>query len=118
MNSFKPDPKDCLDIILTDIQLHTQKKRNPNSFGRQFVKAVHGSKERRAYSNLKSPGEYGRISDLIMPAGMDQLYDLARKKGKKYIRFFGFKDGLRVDLGPDAKEKIDSIIKKHLQNKK
>lgn len=112
---FKPDPKDCFDVILDDIQLHTQKKRKPNSLGKQVAKAVHGSKTNRSYSNSITTDEKTKTVSLTMNLGMEHLYDLARKQGKKYIRFFVKKDGMPVALGNDAVEKLLADSKKYLK---
>ncbi|MCL4354842.1 MAG: hypothetical protein M1607_03365 [Patescibacteria group bacterium] len=111
MDNFKPDPKDCLDIILTDIQLHTQKMRKPHSLGRQYAKVVQSGKDGgRAYSNdIKINNRTGVLS---VPLGMEHLYDLARKKGKKYIRFLAPKDGPVILPGKDTVEKLQSIKKR------
>lgn len=112
MDSFKPDPKDCLDIILTDIQLHTQKIRKPHSLGRQCAKTINGSKNRRAYSNNIKIDEKSQTVTLSMSLGMEHLHDLARKQGKKYIRFFTREHGLPIFLGQDTVEKLESIDKR------
>ena len=92
---------DCLDIFLTNIQLHSQKVRKPNSLGRQYVKSVRARKAvGRAYSNnmmLKPRG-----GSLSIDLGMEQLYELARQKGKKYVRIFAQKGGLPIYLGKDS----------------
>lgn len=106
MNSIQPDPKDCLDIFLTDIQLHVQKVRNPNPLGRQYVKALHGSKQRRAYSNsVKFDGKKRTIT-LTLDLREEHLYEHAKKLGKKYIRYFIKKDGIPLYLGSDTIEKL------------
>ncbi len=83
MNPLNVNPKDCLDIMLTDIQLHTQKMRNPNSLGRQVAKVVHAKKKSgRAYSNNLKIDKKGGI--LSLDIGMqDYLFKLAQQKGKK-----------------------------------
>ena len=115
MNDFKPNPKECLNIVLTDVQLHSQIKRKPNSLGRQYVKAIHGSKINRAYSDSVSTNDKTKTVSLTMDLGMKHLYDLARKQGKKYIRFFVKKNGMPVALGNDAVEKLLADSKKHLK---
>lgn len=115
MYNSKIDPKDCLDIILTDIQLHVLKVRNPNSLGKQYVKAVHGSKVRRAYSNSVKPDSKNKSMELSIDLGMESLFELGRQKGKKYIRFFAKKDGLPVALGKDVMEKFQAYQKKHIK---
>jgi hypothetical protein len=111
---LKVYPNECLDVVLTDIQLHASKVRNPSSIGRQYVKAIHGSRSHRAYSNdIKTDGK-DKIS-LSANLGMEQLYDLARKRGKKYVRIFAGKDGLPVYLGQDSVEKLESLMKKILR---
>lgn len=108
------DSKNCLDILLTNIQLHSQKARKPNSLGRQYVKTVRAKKTNgRAYSNdLMLSAKGGSLS---IGLGMEQLYELARQKGKKYVRIFAQKDGLQIYLGKDTIEKIESLKRKHLQ---
>ncbi len=115
MTNFKLDQKNCLDIILTDIQLHSQKKRNPNPLGRQVSKAMHGSKVNRAYSN--SITTKNKNINLSINLGMEYFYNLARKEGKKYIRFFIKKNGLPVKIGKDAIEKLIANSKKYLKKK-
>lgn len=115
MNSLNVDPKDCLDIILTDIQLHSQKVRKPNSFGRQVAKVVHAKKKRgRAFSNNLKVDNKGGISSFDI--GMQEyLFKLARQKGKKYVRILTPKEGLNVYLGQDAIERISALQKRVLQ---
>lgn len=115
MAKISPDPKDCLDIVIKDLQLHAQKARNPNSLGRQIAKTVNSRKaEGRAYANdIEAAGEGMKLS---VPIEMEKLYDLARKQGKKYVRFFILKNSTHVKLGEDA---IKSLLsKKNLQNTK
>lgn len=115
MNNIKPDPKDCLNIVLTDVQLHSQIKRKPNSLGRQYVKAVHGSKINRAYSDSVSTDDKTKTVSLAIDLGMEHLYEIARKQGKKYIRFFVKKNGISVALGNDTVEKLLADSKKYLK---
>lgn len=113
MDNPKLDPKDCLDIILTDNQLHTLKIRKPNSFGRQYVKAVKGGKEKRAYSNsIKYDAKTKKIT-FSMDLGMEHLFNLAKKHDKKYVRFLVKKNGLPVALGKDVIEKLQADYKKY-----
>jgi hypothetical protein len=118
MTNFKPDSKDCLDIILTDVQLHCRKIRKPNSLGRQCAKAFHGSKTNRAYSkSIALINDKKNIVSVNIDLGMEHLYNLARKQGKKYIRFFIKKDGMPLFLGKDIIEKLLADYKKSLKNK-
>ena len=114
MDSSKLDPKDCYDVILTDTQLHTQKIRKPNSLGRQYVKALHGSKIKRVYSNSINFDKKGNPT-FSLDLGMKYFYDLARKQGKKYIRFLTYKNGMPVGLGKDAVEKLQADYKKYFK---
>ncbi len=108
---LKPDSENYLDIILTNIQLHTQKARNPNSLGRQYVKAIHGSEIRRAYSNSISFNKNGGLI-LSMDLGMEYYFDMARKQGKKIVRFFTLKNGVPVELGNDVTKQLNLSIDK------
>ena len=112
MNSIQPDPKDCLDIFLTDIQLHVQKVRNPNSLGRQYVKALHGSKQRSAYSNSVKFDDKNKTMTMAIDLGEEHLYEHAKKLGKKYIRYFIKKDSTPLYLGYDTIEKLKALAKK------
>lgn len=106
------DASECLDILLTDTQLHIQKVRNPNSLGRQYVKALHGSKQRRTYSNsVKFDGKKRTIT-LTLDLGEEHLYEHAKKLGKKYIRYFIKQDGIPLYLGCDTIEKLKALAKK------
>jgi len=115
MDTSKVDPKDCLDVIITDYQFHLQKVRKPNSLGRQIVKAFHGSKVRRAYSNDVKIDENNHSATLAINLGQEELQELARKRGKKYIRFLIPKEGLNLYPGKDVLEKIESVKKKYLK---
>ncbi len=115
MEQNKIDPKDCLDVILTDIQMHAQKFRKPLSLGRQFVKAAHGSKVNRVFSNdSKMDPRTGAVS-LSIDLEEGRLFELARQKGKKYVRYLIPKEGLSIFPGPDIIEKLQSVKKKLLQ---
>lgn len=116
MDTSRVDPKDCLDVIITDYQLHLQKVRKPNSLGRQIVKAFHGSKVRRAYSNEVAFDNKTKSATLGINLGTEELYALARKKGKKYVRFLMPKDGLNLYIGNDIIEKVESLKKRRLKN--
>jgi len=106
------DAGECLDILLTDIQLHVQKVRNPNSLGRQYIKALHGSKQRRAYSNsVKFDGKKRTIT-LALDLGEEHLFAEAQKRGKKYIRYFIKQDGIPLYLGSDTIERLKALAKK------
>ncbi len=115
MDTSKVDPKDCLDVIITDYQFHLQKVRKPNSLGRQIAKAFHGSKIRRAYSNDVKIDEKNHSASLAINLGQEELQELARKRGKKYIRFLIPKKGLNLYPGKDILEKIESVKKKYLK---
>lgn len=116
MNTSRVDPKDCLDVIITDYQLHTTKARNPKSLGRQIAKSFGNNKPGRAYSNnLQLEGKSGVMS--IDLGGMEELQDLARKKGKKYIRFLYPKSGVPVLPGSDTEERIEALKRKKLTKK-
>lgn len=112
MSSVKPDAKDCFDIILTDFQLHVQKARKPNSLGRQYVKALYGSKQRRAYSNSVKIDDKNKTITMAVDLGEEHLLAEAQKRGKKYIRYFIMKDGIPLYLGHDTIEKLRGLAKK------
>ena len=111
----KPDSNECLDIMLTDFKLHASKVRKPNSLGRRYVKAIHnGGKGNRAYSNDMKIDDKNLVTFSI-GLEMEHLYDLARKKGKKYVRIFTKRDGLPVFLGQDSVERLNALKKKVLR---
>ena len=112
MDPSKVNPKDCLDIMLTDVQLHTQKIRKPNPLGRQIAKVINAKgKSGRAYSsNIQFDANGGILSIDIETE--KYLHKLAEKKGKKYIRIFAPKDGLPINLGKDTVERISALEKK------
>lgn len=106
------DPKDCLDVIITDYRLHTTKARNPKPLGRQITKSFENNKPGRAYSkNLKLDKKSVVMS---IDLGIKELQELARKKGKTYIRFLYPKNGVPVLLGTDTEERIEALKKKLL----
>lgn len=115
MFNLKLDPKDCLDIILTDIQGHVQKVRKPNSFGRQYAKALHGSKQRRVYTNKAEFDDKNMTMTITINLGEKELLEQLKMQGKKYIRLFFLKDGIPVFLGQDAIEKLEADSKKYLK---
>lgn len=113
VDTQKVDPKECLDIGLTDIQFHSQKVRKTRSIGRQVVKMIRAEKTSgRAYSNKVTLNSKGGV--LLSELEMERLHELARQKGKKYVRISVPKGGLPVFFGRDTLEKLNSLRKRGL----
>lgn len=92
------------DIILTDIQLHAQKPRKPDSFFRKIMKSLRSRKSGRAYSTLPTSNTNGTF---VLPITLspEEQVDLARAKSEgKNIRFFIPKAGLPMYAGQDVNE--------------
>lgn len=102
------------DIQLTDISLHIQEVRKPNSFGRAVSKSISSGLPRRAYmtgDNVKFDETTGRMTFTI-PFGPEitQAMEKAKKQGKT-LRII-MPNGTPVLLGDDTKERLKKIQKK------
>lgn len=94
------------DIQLTDISLHTQEIRKPNSLGRAISKSISNGLPGRAYmtgDNVKFDETTGRMTFSI-PFGPEitKAVEKAKKQGKT-IRIV-MSNGTPVLLGDDTKE--------------
>lgn len=90
-------------IPLTDIQLHSNKSANPQSFERKIEKSLKGQKPGRCYGEglrLNSDGTF----EFSIPLPMEI-------KGRKVI-FAIPKEGLPIYAGKDLIEKMKSLHKK------
>lgn len=106
----KIDENDYLNVVITDFKLHARQFRNPNSLGRQYEKAIHGGKARRAYSNNMKVNNKGL--ELEIDLDKEKLAEMVRKTGKKYVRILFPKQGIPVYPADDFKEKLIALEKK------
>ena len=100
------------DIQLTDLQCHSTKPTNPDSFLRKVEKSIRNNKPGRAYSSTitqKSDGKFEIAFDLTSPGG--QEIQRAIQMGKK-IRISVPAEGLPINLGPDMIEKLKAEKRK------
>ena len=101
------------DILLTDISLHTQEVRKPNSLGRAISKSISKGLPGRAYmtrDNVKFDETTSRMTFSI-PFGSEitQAMEKAEKQGKT-LRII-MPNGTPVLLGDDTKERLKKITK-------
>lgn len=100
------------DVILTDVQLHTQIPPKPKPLFRSILQSMRNNKPGRTYSSNISFDDSGTFQfsiPLESKTGQEMLR--AQKAGKK-IRIFMPKSGLPVYLGKDMIEKLDAEKKK------
>lgn len=101
------------DILLTDISLHTQEVRKPNSLGRAISKSMSIGLPGRAYmtgDNVKFNESTGKMT-LSIPFGKEitQAVEKAKKQGRT-LRII-MPNGTPVLLGEDIKERLKKITK-------
>ena len=101
------------DIQLTDISLHTQVIRKPNSLGRAISKSISSGLPGRAYmtgDNVRFDESTGKMTFSI-PFGPEitQAIEKAKKQGKT-LRII-MPNGTPVLLGEDTKEHLKKITK-------
>lgn len=101
------------DILLTDISLHTQGVRKPNSLGRTISKSITNGLPGRAYmtgDNISLNETTGRMTFSI-PFGPEiaQAIEKAKRHGKT-LRII-MPNGTPVLLGEDTKERLKKITK-------
>lgn len=102
------------DIQLTDISLHTQAVRKPNSFGRAVSKSITNGLPGRAYvtgDNVKLDESTGKMT-FTVPLGPEitQAAEKARKEGK--ILRLVMPNRMPVIFGEDTIERLKKIQKK------
>lgn len=101
-----------IDIVLTDITLHTNPARNPDSFSHGIQKAIRSKKRGRTQLNRSiGPGTDGKMEIQIPLKGLQEVLDRAAREGKR-VRFFIPKSGIPILAGNDTLEKIASLKKK------
>jgi hypothetical protein len=102
------------DIQLTDISLHTQEVRKPDSFGRAISKTISNGQQGRAFmtrDNIKLDESTGKMTFTI-PFGPEiaQAVEKANKQGMT-IRII-MPNGTPFLLGEDTIERLKKIQKK------
>jgi len=97
------------DIVLTDIELHITKVKNPKSFGRMMMKSIRNNKPYRVYTNdLKTTKNHIPQCSIDLGKEFEMLQEQLRKEGKE-LRIFIPKKGLNIFPGSD----IIEFIKAH-----
>lgn len=106
------DKNKYLDIVLTDIQLHTNKHSHPKPFDRQLAKSLRNGKPGRVYNTLPPPKQSpediksnGFKMNLMSLPEIQRAAVEAQKQGK-ILRVFYPKNGLPVYAGNDTVEFI------------
>lgn len=102
------------DIQLTDISLHTQEIRKPDSFGRAISKTITNGQRGRAFmakDNVKLDESTGKMTFTI-PFGPEitQAVEKANKQGMT-LRII-MPNGIPFLLGEDTIERLKKIQKK------
>ncbi|MDD5710847.1 MAG: hypothetical protein PHV43_01980 [Candidatus Colwellbacteria bacterium] len=91
-----------MDIVITDVQLHTIKARKPKPVWRVIQKAIHTKREQQAYTTDGKLAN-GKWSFIYQDPGIQKIIQEAQAQGKG-VRFFRHKEGIDVRLGQDAEE--------------
>ncbi len=101
-----------LDILFTDIKLHTIKPRKPVSLGRKISKSITSKKAGRAFSRNIKITKDGKL-ELSIPLGKEFIDALekARKQGKQ-LRIIMPKNGIPVYFGKDVIERLQAVVKR------
>lgn len=99
---MKENNKDHPLVLLTDIQLHSNKSNNRQSFKRKIEKGIKGKKSERYYGGKFKLSKDGTL-ELYIP--------LPKEVRGQRITFALPCSGLPVSLGKDSIEKIESLKK-------
>lgn len=106
------------DIVLSDIQLHVQKPRKPESFLRKVMKSIRSGKPGRAYSKI-SDFKVNADDTFELPIAFSPeeqaKFDQAKAEGKQ-IRIFRPKGGLNIYAGKDVVEYMKAHPEKLLRS--
>jgi hypothetical protein len=96
--------KKYVDILLTDIQLHSNKMERSSSFSKLVSKAVKNNALGRMYLRGISLTKDGKIILPLFPNSEIQKIKEKYEKEGKIVRFFIHKSGLFMGLGKDTLE--------------
>lgn len=107
-----PKTEEFYDVILTDIQFHTQKPAKPRSFLHSILRSIRNNKPGRAYStDIKLNPDGTMHFSIPLESKLGQEMERAKRLGKQ-IRILTPKIGVPVYLGKDAEEKLDALKKR------
>jgi len=97
------------DIVLTDIQLHVQKPRNPDPFWRKMAKFFRTGNTERVFDGkiIKTKNEQNRFT-MDFTSGLDEAIKIAQGQGKKFIRIFAPKNAVPICAGKDVMEFLEA----------
>lgn len=99
-------------IILTDIQLHTNKMERSAPFSKLVSKSVKNNKPGRMYTRGISCAKDGKITLPLFPnSEIQKIIDKYAKLGKK-VKFFIRKSGLPILPGKDTLEFLEARKKR------
>lgn len=104
-----------IDILVTDINLHTIKPRKPVSLGRKISKSITSGKSERAFSSEIKIVKDGTV-EFAIPLG-DEVFLKAKKQGKQ-LRIMMPKEGIPIFPGDDVIERLKAKVKKQKSSKK
>lgn len=101
-----------IDIVLTDIQLHTNKMERSAPLSKLVSKTVRNNTPERMYVRGISYTKDGKITLPLFPGSeIQKIKDKYEKEGR-VVRFFIYKSGLIMFPGKDTLEYIASKKKK------
>ena len=105
--------KECVDILLTDIQLHMAAPRKPLSPTRVIEKSLKKKKPGRWFSkNLPKPNKDGTLTlPILEDSNLFKYIEKLKVEGKKF-RILVPKSGLFVYAGKDTIEFIEAQKKR------
>ena len=98
---MKKSDQKPIEILLTDIQLHSNKNNNPQSFKRKIEKSIKNKKSGRCYGGIKMEKNGKLRFEIELPeeiSGRDVIFKINQSS-------------LPIFLGKDSIEKIKSINK-------
>lgn len=106
----------AINIIITDLQMHTTQSRRPDTFARHVQKVLAGGKPKRVYVSAKdnvkvTDGEKTTVEFHVPLTGMEDVIKKAKESGKT-VRIWMPRSGIPIFLGTDAKEKIEALKRK------
>ncbi len=92
-------------VIITDIQLHTQAVRKPKSFARQLAQSLRNKLPGRVFGHLLKPDKQSlEKREIKIPIALptaEELYKIPKLRGKT-VRFLMPKAGIPIYAGPDT----------------
>ena len=109
------DNQKFVDILLTDINLHTIKPRKPVSLGRKISKSITSGKSGRAFSPEIKIKKNGTVEFAMTLS--DEAFLKAKKQGKQ-LRIMTPKEGIPIFASEDFIERLKAKVKKQKSSKK